>query len=142
MRSLILQILHHLVCKAPVSTLYARRLPSTGISELTVCTWHSHSTDACYASLVTNIVSLVPTDEPTLIVQLLVTLIAQQWHAPLHLLTAVQLAVAYVKFPSKVEAEKATKDLHLETIKDGRAMVSLKVLPAENPTDKHAEARR
>lgn len=44
-------------------------------------------------------------------------------------------AVAYVKFPSASQAAKALESLHLQTIRDGRVTVQLKVMFAD-PIDK------
>lgn len=50
--------------------------------------------------------------------------------------------VAYVKFPSASQAAKALEHLHLQTIKDGKVTVQLKVMFAD-PVDKihHSENR-
>ena len=46
-----------------------------------------------------------------------------------------QFAVAYVKFPTASQAAKALEHLHLQTIKDGKVTVQLKVMFAD-PVDK------
>lgn len=42
-------------------------------------------------------------------------------------------AVAYVKFPTASEAAKAQEELHMSTVKDGRATIALKVFIADEP---------
>lgn len=42
-------------------------------------------------------------------------------------------AVAYVKFPTASEAAKTQEQLHMTTIKDGRASVALKIFIADEP---------